>query len=81
MSNLTITAAIFIVSLCGYMIGEIISRSLPEHHLFERSSDIIEIVRTLVVGLVTLTLGLLMSSCKNNYDVEAAHIDYRRLKR
>jgi hypothetical protein len=51
LSNLTIIAAIFIVSFSGYMIGEIISRYLPEHHLSERPSDIIGIARTLVVGL------------------------------
>jgi hypothetical protein len=74
MSNLTITAVIFIVSFFGYIIGEIISRYLPEHHLSEKSSDIIGITRALVIGLATLTLGLLISTGKNSHDAETEHL-------
>ncbi len=74
MSNLTISLLVLAATFSGYLIGELISRFLPENHLSGKSVEIIEITRALIIGLATLTLGLLISSGKSSHDSEIDHI-------
>lgn len=61
---------IYVSSLCGILL-----RSwLPEHHLSEDSQTIIKAARSVVVGLAALTLGLLIATAKDSFDMKEAEL-------
>lgn len=45
---------------------------LPEHHLSEHSKSIIKVSWSVVIGLAALTLGLLIATTKESFDMKGA---------
>jgi hypothetical protein len=52
----------------GALIGMVLSRMLPGHHLDSESKDAVKLGAGLIATLTALVLGLLISSAKSSYD-------------
>jgi len=69
---MTSPQAIFLISVgCifgGALLGLLLSRVLPEHHLRDTSKDTVKVVAGTIATLAALVLGLLVGSAKNSFD-------------
>ena len=69
---MTSPQAIFLISVgCifgGALLGLLLSRVLPEHHLRDNSKDTVKMVAGTIATLAALVLGLLVGSAKNSFD-------------
>jgi hypothetical protein len=73
--NTTLTALIVFGCLVGaVLLGRILRRLLPEHHLTADSRDTIKLAMGLVATMAALVLGLLVSSAKGSYDTERSEV-------
>ena len=52
----------------GALFGVFLQHKLPEHHLNERSKDVVRLVATLLATLSALVLGLLIASAKDTFN-------------
>src|SRR5215467_2309723 len=69
--NTTLTALIvFACLVAAALLGRLIRRLLPDHHLASDSRDGIKLALGLVSTMAALVLGLLVSSAKSSYDAE-----------
>ena len=60
--------------LAGALLGVLLRKALPEHHLNEHSKDVVRLGCALVATISALVLGLLITSAKNTYDTERNEI-------
>ncbi len=69
---MTSPQTIFLISVgCifgGALLGLLLSRVLPEHHLRDNSKDTVKVVAGTIATLAALVLGLLVGSAKNSFD-------------
>jgi hypothetical protein len=73
--NTTLTALIVFGCLVGAaLLGRLIRRLLPDHHLASDSKDGIKLALGLVSTMTALVLGLLVSSAKSSYDTERGEV-------
>src|SRR5262245_1117546 len=73
--NTTLTALIVFACLVGAaLLGRLIRRLLPDHHLASDSRDGIKLALGLVSTMSALVLGLLVSSAKSSYDTERSEV-------
>jgi hypothetical protein len=73
--NPTLTALIVFGCLVGAaLLGRLIRRLLPDHHLASDSKDGIKLALGLVSTMSALVLGLLVSSAKSSYDTERGEV-------
>src|SRR6266496_4786584 len=70
---MTSSQTIFLISVgCifgGALLGLLLSRVLPEHHLRDNSKDTVKVVAGTIATLSALVLGLLVGSAKSSFDV------------
>src|SRR6266513_6423033 len=63
---------IFLISVgCifgGALLGLLLSRLLPQHHLRDNSKDTVKMVAGTIATLAALVLGLLVGSAKSSFD-------------
>ena len=60
--------------VAAVVLGRMIRRLLPEHHLASDSKDGIKLALGLVSTMSALVLGLLVSSAKSSYDTERGEV-------
>jgi hypothetical protein len=73
--NTTLTGLIVFGCLVGAaLLGRVIRRLLPDHHLASDSKDGIKLALGLVSTMSALVLGLLVSSAKSSYDAERGEV-------
>jgi hypothetical protein len=69
---MTSSQAIFLISAgCifgGALLGLLLQRLIPEHHLRDNSKDTVKVVAGTIATLAALVLGLLVGSAKNSFD-------------
>jgi len=68
MGALVLAVIAFACVFGGTMIGFMIRRILPGHHLADDSRDAVKMAFGLIATLSALVLGLLVSSAKNSFD-------------
>ncbi len=68
MSSLAISVITFACAVGGVLLGMMLRRLLPEHHLRDDSKDVMRLGSGLIATLVALVLGLLVSSAKSSFD-------------
>jgi hypothetical protein len=74
MSSL-LTALITLVCLsAGTILGSVIRKRLPEHHLRDDSRDVVKMASGMIATLVALVIGLLVSSSKSSYDQASGEV-------
>jgi hypothetical protein len=68
MSSTTIALASTGCIFAGALIGMVLQKLLPEHHLSKESHDIVKLGAGIVATLTALVLGLLISAAKSSFD-------------
>jgi hypothetical protein len=64
----------FVFIFGGAIVGMILRRALPDHHLRDDSRDVIKLATGLVGTISALVLGLLVASAKGFYDAQTTEI-------
>ena len=74
MNSVSISAIVFACVFGAAMLGMYMSNVLPEHHLSDRSKDVVKLGMGLVATLSALVLSLLISSAKNSFDAQSTEL-------
>lgn len=74
MSSLGIAAVVFAAILVGTLIGMLIARALPAHHLSGDSKDAVKQGLAFIATLTALVLGLLVATTKGTFDAQAGAV-------
>jgi len=72
MSALAISAIVFACVFGGALLGMLLGRVLPEHHLSTDAQDVIKVAMAMVATLAALVLGLMIASAKSSLDDKEA---------
>src|SRR5215831_4214280 len=80
MSALILASIIFVLTLSGIVLGTLLRRSLPEHHLDEHTKDVVRLGVGLIATIAALVLGLLIAAAKElvRYADRSTQADHRR---
>jgi len=70
MSDPSIASIMFICCFGGALIGLMLHRLVPEHHLDTDSKDTVKLVMGLIATMSALVLGLLIATAKSSYDAQ-----------
>lgn len=70
-----ITAILFACVFGAALLGMLLCAALPEHHLDDRSKDVVRIGMGLVATMAALVMGLLVASAKGSYDTQRSGLD------
>src|SRR5262249_36994193 len=74
MSSLALSCLIFVLTLGGILLGTLLRRALPEHHLSEESQDVVRLGVGLIATISALVLGLLIAAAKSSFDTQSTQI-------
>jgi hypothetical protein len=58
----------------GILVGTLLRRALPEHHLSENSQDVVRLDVGLIATIAALVLGLLIAAAKSSFDTQSTQI-------
>ncbi|PSH65697.1 hypothetical protein CU102_19595 [Phyllobacterium brassicacearum] len=75
MAGIAIAWIVFVCVSCGALLGMLLRRILPEHHLNNDSKDVLKLGMGLLATLAALVLGLLIASSKSQYDTQRDGLD------
>jgi hypothetical protein len=73
-SALALSCLIFVLTLGGILLGALLRRALPEHHLGKESQDVVRLGVGLIATLAALVLGLLIASAKSSFDTQSTQV-------
>src|SRR5262245_51463439 len=74
MSSFAIALVILGCLLGGALLGFLIRRVLPEHHLSPDSKETVKLGTGLIATMGALVLGLMVASAKGSYDTQKAEL-------
>jgi len=74
MSALAFSCLIFVLTLGGILVGTLLRRVLPEHHLSQNSQKVIRLGVGLIGTIAALVLGLLIAAAKTSFDTQSTQI-------
>jgi hypothetical protein len=74
LSSLAIACLVFGCTLAGTILGMLLQRVLPGHHLSGESKDAVKNGLALIATLTALVLGLLVATTKGTYDAQSAAV-------
>ena len=74
MSALTVSGTIFILTLGGILLGTLLRRTLPRHHLNEHAKDVVRLGVGLIATIAALVLGLLIGAAKGSFDTQSTQV-------
>ncbi len=74
MSPTAFSLIVLISVFGGAVLGIVLRKTLPEHHLSGGSQDVVKLAMGLVATMSALVLGLLISSAKGFYDSQTADL-------
>ena len=74
MSSMTTGWIVFACVFAGAVLGTLLRKILPEHHLSGDSKDVIKLGMGLIATMTALVLGLLISSAKGAYDTRSSEV-------
>ena len=74
MNTLALSCLIFVLTLGGILLGALLRRALPEHHLSEDSQDVVRLGVGLIATIAALVLGLLIAAAKTSFDTQSTQI-------
>jgi len=67
---MAISWAIFACAFGGALLGMLLHKFLPAHHLETDSKDVVKLGMALIATMTALVLGLLIASAKSSFDVQ-----------
>jgi hypothetical protein len=74
MSALVLSAIIFMLVLGGILLGALLRRTLPKHHLNKESQDVVRLGVGLIATIAALVLGLMIASAKGSFDTQSGQV-------
>src|SRR5215469_15350783 len=74
LSPLALSCIIFALTLSGILLGVLLRRALPKHHLSKDSQDVVRLGVGLVATLAALVLGLLIAAAKSSFDTQTTQV-------
>ncbi len=74
MSSVAVAGIVFACVFGGGLLGALVRRILPEHHLSPESKDVVKLAMGLIGTMAALVLSLLIASAKGSYDTRAAEV-------
>jgi hypothetical protein len=74
MSALALSCLIFVLTLGGILLGTLLRRALPKHHLSKDSQDVVRLGVGLIATLAALLLGLLIAAAKSSFDTQSTRV-------
>jgi hypothetical protein len=76
MSPILAGLLVFIATFAGAVLGLVLGRVLPSHHLDGDSKDVVRIAMATVATLAALVVGLLIASAKQSFDERATQLKH-----
>jgi len=73
-SPVAISSIIFACVFGGALLGMLLRRLLPEHHLDVDSKDVVKLGMALIATMSALVLSLLIASAKGSYDAQRSEV-------
>jgi hypothetical protein len=73
-NTISTSVLVFVCLFGATLVGMLLRRSLPDHHLSSDTKDTVKVAMGLVATMAALVLGLLIASAKDKYDKEAAGV-------
>lgn len=80
MDALLTSLLVLVIVMAGAVLGSVVGRRLPEHHLSDASKDIVKFGAGIIATMAALVLGLLVASAKSSYDAKAAEMQQAAAK-
>ena len=77
MTSLSTAVVVFLSAFGGALLGLLLRRVLPEHHLSPDSREIVKLSIGLIATMTALVLGLLVGSVKSSFD--SKNDEYNRI--
>lgn len=74
MNSLILSAIIFVVVLGGILLGALLRRKLPHHHLNKDAQDVVRLGVGLIGTIAALVLGLMIASAKSSFDTQSGQV-------
>lgn len=74
MSSLGISLIVFGCIFGGAVLGMLLRRLLPDHHINSESKDVVKLASGLIGTMAALVLGLLVGSAKSAYDTQRSEV-------
>jgi hypothetical protein len=65
---------IFVLTGGGILVGTLLRRALPEHHLSDEVKDVVRLGVGLTATMVALVLGLLIAAAKGSFDTQTGQV-------
>src|SRR5262249_29816502 len=66
--------------MVGALLGAVLRRVLPKHHLADDTKDVIKLGAGLVGTMAALVLGLLIASAKSSFDTQSTQLKQLAVK-
>jgi hypothetical protein len=73
-SPLVLSCIIFALVLAGILLGILLRRLVPDHHLSKESQDVVRLGVGLIATIAALVLGLLIAAAKSSFDTQSGQI-------
>src|SRR5271169_2990513 len=74
MNSLALSCVTFALIVGGILVGSLLRRALPQHHLSKDSQDVVRLGAGLIATIAALVLGLLIASAKSSFDTESGQV-------
>jgi hypothetical protein len=74
MNSIAICSLVFVFVFGGALLGMLLRKVLPPHHLAEGSKDVVKMGMGLVATMCALVLSLLISSAKSSFDAQSSEL-------
>ena len=74
MTPMTISWIVFACVFAGALLGILLRRILPKHHLSEDSKDVVKLGMGLIATMAALVLALLIASAKSSHDTQSTEV-------
>ena len=76
MSPMVISWIIFACVFGGALLGMLLRKLLPEHHLDADSKDVVKLGMALIATMSALVLGRLIASAKSSFDAQSGEFTH-----
>jgi hypothetical protein len=74
LSPLALSLLIFVLTIGGILLGVLLRRALPKHHLSKDSQEVVRLGVGLVATIAALVLGLLIAAAKGSFDTQSGQV-------
>ena len=74
MSAFILAGTIFVTTLGGILLGTLLRRTLPRHHLNEHAKDVVRLGVGLIAAIAALVLSLLIGAAKGSFDTQTTQV-------